>query len=170
MGLQSTVNVLQNVGVPGDILVDEPSRVTPVTLAVASAIGLFHTIANNTGLASPGGTLTAGSVIYGGISVLPKIEPFFGSSATNPLNPNLNLAAEEQVALMSFGSCVVNIPNAWLEGDFLQYNTTTGVISSYAPSGSPAGGNAQIPNAVMIRFGNANAGGGYGIARLTSNY
>lgn len=165
---QSTVNVDLNLGVPGDIVLDEPSRITPVTLATAGALGQFFTVANSTGLASLGGTIAAGTVLFGGIAVLPKIEPLFGSSAANPLNANLNVQANEQVALMSMGACIVSIPNAWLIGDFLQYNTTTGVISTYSPSGSPSGGNAQIPNAVMARFGNAAAGGGLGIARLTN--
>lgn len=166
MPFQSTVNVDLNLGVPGDIILDEPHRITPATLATAGALGQFFTLANNTGLASLGGTITAGSVVFGGIGVLPKIEPLFGSSASSPLNPNLNVAANEQIALLSMGCCVVSIPNAWEIGDYLQYNTTTGVISSYSPSGSPSGGNAQIPNAIMVRFGSAAAG--LGIARLTN--
>lgn len=168
MSFQSTVNVDLNLGVVGDVSLDEPSRVTPVTLAVAGALGQFFTVNNQTGQASPGGTLTAGSVIFGGIGANPKIEPLFGSSATNPLNPNLNVAAGEQISLLSLGDIIVSIPNAWNEGDFLQYNTMTGVISTYSPAGAPSGGNAQIPNAIMVRFGNANAGGGLGIARLTN--
>jgi hypothetical protein len=168
MTFQTTVNVDLNLGVPGDIILDEPSRVTPVTLAANGTLGYFFTVANNTGLASPGGTITAGSIVFGGIGVLPKIEPLFGSSAANPLNPNLNVFANSQIALMSMGSCVVNIPNSWEIGDYLQYNTTTGVLGSYAPSGSVTGGYAQVPNAVMARFGNAASGGGLGIARLTN--
>lgn len=168
MPFQSTVNIVPNLGVVGDILLDEPSRIEPVTLATAGAIGQFFTKANGTGLASLGGAITAGSVVFGGIAVNPKIEPLFGSSAASPLNPNLNLVANSQVALLTLGSCVVSIPNAWNIGDYLQYNTTTGVISTYSPSGSPSGGNAQIPNAVMTRFANGNSGGGLGIARLTN--
>lgn len=168
MTFQSVVNVDLNLGVPGDIILDEPSRIEPATLAVAGAIGLFFTKSNSTGLVSPGGTLTAGTTVYGGVAVLPKIEPLFGSSASNPLNPNLNVAANEQAAFLTFGSCIVSIPNAWNVGDFVQYNTTTGVISTYSPSGSPSGGNAQIPGAVMTRFGNAAAGGGLGIARFNA--
>lgn len=168
MPFQSTVNVLLNFGVAGDIIMDEPSRIEPVTLATAGAIGQFFTKANGTGLASLGGTLAAGSVVFGGIAVIPKIEPLFGSSAASPLNPNLNLEANAQVALLTFGSCVVNIPNSWNIGDYLQYNTTTGVISTYSPSGAPSTGNAQIPNAVMTRFANGNSGGGLGVARLTN--
>lgn len=165
---QQTVNVDLNLGVPGDIIIDEPMRVTPVTLAAAGTLGYFFTIANNTGLASPGGTITAGSVIFGGIGVLPKDEPLFGSAVATPLNPNLTVNANSQIALLSMGSCIVSIPNAWEEGDYLEYNTTTGALATYSPSGSPAGGSAQVPNAVMIRFGNAASGGGLGIARLTN--
>jgi hypothetical protein len=166
MPFQQTVNVLLNLGVPGDVIDDEPSRITPVTLATAGAISQFFTIANGTGLASLGGTITAGSVIMGGIAVNPKVEPLFGSSAANPLNPNLSLAANEQAALLTFGSCVILNPNAWNEGDYLQYNTTTGVVSSYSPSGAPSGGNVQLPNGIMARFGGA--AGSLGIARLTN--
>lgn len=168
MTFQQTVNVDLNLGVPGDIILDEPSRVTPVTLATAGTLGYFFTVANDTGLASVGGSLAAGSVVFGGIGVLPKIEPLFGSSAASPLNPNLTVAANSQIALLSMGSCIVNIPNPWVIGDYLQYNTTTGVLGSYSPSGSPTGGYAQVPNAVMARFGNAASGGGLGIARLTN--
>ncbi len=168
MPFQQTVNVDLNLGVPGDIILDEPSRITPATLATAGTLGYFFTVANNTGLASVGGTITSGSVVIGGIGVLSKIEPLFGSSATSPLNPNLSVAANEQIALLSFGSCIVNIPNSWEIGDYVQYNTTTGVLGSYAPGGSPTGGYVQMPNAVMARFGNAAAGGGLGIARLTN--
>lgn len=165
---QSVVNVDLNLGVPGDICLDEPSRIEVSTLAVAGALALFYTKANNTGLVSPGGALTPGSIVYGGVAVLSKIEPLFGSSAFNPLNPNLNIAANEQAAMLTFGSCILNIPNAWNVGDNLQYNTATGVISTYSPSGAPSGGNAQIPGAVMTRFGNPAAGGGLGIARFNA--
>lgn len=166
MSFQSAVNIYLNLGIPGDVLLDEPSRTEPVTLATAGALGQFFTVANGTGLASLGGALSAGSVVFGGIAVNSKQEPLFGSSAANPLNPNLNVSANSQVALLTFGSCVLSIPNAWNIGDFLQYNTTTGVISTYSPSGSPSGSNAQIPNGVMTRF--ASAAAGLGIARLTN--
>jgi hypothetical protein len=168
MPFQSIVNVFTNFGVPGDIILDEPHRIEPVTLATSGTLGYFFTKANSTDLASVGGTITAGSVVYGGIAVLPKIEPFFGSSAGNPLNPSLALFANAQCALLTFGSCVVNIPNAWQVGDYVQYNTTTGVLGSYSPSGSPSGGYVQLPGAYMTRFGNAAAGGGYGIARFNA--
>lgn len=169
MPFQSTVNVLLNLGVPGDIILDEPHRIQVVTLgSTGGALGQFFTQANATGIASPGGTLAAGSVVFGGIAVLSKIEPLYGSSATDPLNPSENLSPNAQVALLTFGSCVVSIPNSWNIGDYLQYNTTTGVISSYSPSGSPSSGCAQIPNGVLTRFANSSSSGGLGIARLTN--
>jgi hypothetical protein len=169
MGFQSVVNVVTNFGVPGDIILDEPSRIEPVTLATSGYLGYFFTKANNTDLASVGGTLAAGSVVYGGIAVLPKIEPLYGtSSPINPLNPSLLLEQYSQVALLTFGSCVVNIPNSWEVGDYVQYNTTTGVLGSYAPNGSLTGGYAQVPGGYMTRFGNAASGGGYGIARFNA--
>jgi|SRR5665213_2361124 len=168
MPFQSVVNTTLNFGVPGDIILDEPSRIEPVTLATAGYMGYFFTKSNATDLASVGGTLAAGSVVYGGIAVLPKEEPLFGSSIGNPLSANLALAINSQVALLTFGSCVVNIPNTWMVGDYVQYNTTTGVLGSYSPAGSLTGGYAQIPGAYMTRFGNAASGGGYGIARFNA--
>ena len=38
---QSTVDVDLNLGVPGDIVLDEPSRITPVTLATAARATAF---------------------------------------------------------------------------------------------------------------------------------
>lgn len=167
MPFQSIVNVLLNLGVAGDqTALDEPNRAEPVTLATAGALGQFFTKANATGLASLGGTLAAGSVVFGGIAVNSKEAPLFGSSVTNPLNPNLNLQANSQVALLTLGSCILFIPNAWNIGDFLQYNIATGVISTFSPSGAVSGGNAQIPNAVMTRFASAVAA--LGVARLTN--
>jgi hypothetical protein len=168
MPLQSTVNVLLNLGVVGDIVLDEPSRIEPVTLATAGALGQFFTKANATGLASLGGTLAAGSVVFGGIAVNPKIEPLFGSSNVSPLTPNLNLQINSQVSLLTFGSCVIFVPNAWNIGDNVQFATATGVISTYSPSGAPGGGNLQIPNALMTRFASNVAGGALGIVRLTN--
>jgi hypothetical protein len=168
MPFQNAVNVDLNLGVPGDIILDEPSRITVATLATAGTLGYFFTVANNTGLASVGGTITNGSVVFGGIGVLPKNEPLFGSAAATPLNPNLGVSENAQIALLSLGSCIVSLPNSWEIGDLLAYNTTTGALSSYAPGGSPGGGSATVPNAVMARFGNAASGGGLGIARLTN--
>lgn len=169
MPFQSVVNWLLNLGVPGDIILDEPHRIEPVTLgSTPGQLGYFFTKSNSTGIANAGGTITAGSVVFGGIAVLPKIEPLFGSSATDPLNPSLVLEANAQVDLLTLGSCVVAIPNSWDIGDYLQYNTTTGALATYSPSGSPSGGFAQVPNAVMTRLANSNSSGGLGIARLTN--
>jgi hypothetical protein len=165
---QSVVNVELNVGVPGELCLDEPSRVEPVTLAVAGAFGFFFTKSNSTQLASPGGALTPGSIVYGGIAILPKSQPLFGSSAFEPLNPNLSIAADSQVAMLTFGSCKVAIPNAWEIGDFVQYNLATGALATFSPSGAVTEGFAQIPGAVMTRFGNPNAGGGVGFARFNA--
>ena len=168
MTFQSVVNVELNVGVPGELDLDEPSRAEPVTLAVPGTFGFFFTKANNTGLVSPGGTLTPGSVVYGGIAVFPKTAPLFGASAFSTLSPNLNIPANVQVAMLTFGSCKVAIPNAWEIGDFVQYNLTTGALATFSPSGAVTEGFAQIPGAVMTRFGNPSSTGGVGYARFNA--
>ena len=175
MPFQSTVNVLLNFGVPGDIILDEPSRIEPVTLATAGALGQFFTKANGTGLASLGGTITNGSVVFGGIAVLPKIEPLFGSGATDPLSPSLALEPNAQVAMLTMGSCIVNLTTAFNIGDIVQYNTTSGVLGAYAPGGSPTSGFAAVPNAVVYGVpsqGGVTGGvappGGLAVIRLTN--
>lgn len=249
MAFQSTINVLPNLGVPGDIIVDEPSRVQPVTLdSVGGAIANFFIKNGATGIGTQGGVIgqgaasvtgsisgttltvtavssgtlqagetlsgsgvTAGTTItgygtgtggtgtytvsasqtvssttitaasgpvnvIGGIAVNPKQEPQFGSSATNPLAPNLNLQPNSTVAMMTLGSFIANIPNAFNVGDIVYYNVTTGALSSAAPGASAPAGCVAVPNCVVYGYpgqsggmgGNSAVGGGLAICRITN--
>lgn len=208
---QSTVNVALNLGVIGDILLDEPHRIQPMTLdANGGFLARAYTRNAATGIASLGGvpsqgafsgqgtlvnlstTLTITSVtsgalaigqtvtgtgipasttiigygtgaggagtytmsaaatatesaeaitgatgtvfVFAGLAVLSKQEPFFGSSATSPLAASLALEPNAQVAMMTFGSMVANIPNNFNIGDQVTYNVLTGVLGSVAPA------------------------------------
>src|SRR6185312_13129890 len=114
------------------------------------------------------------STVFAGIAVLSKIEPLFGASSTNPLSASLALQPNSQVAMLTMGSCIVNLTTAFNIGDLVEYNTTTGVLGAYAPGGSPGGGFAAVPNAVV--YGSPSQGGvvggvtpsGLAIIRLTN--
>ncbi len=70
MPFQSTVNVLLNLGVPGDIVLDEPHRIQTVTLD-ANGGALASAFVKNalTGVGSLGGVVSAGaSVVTGSIA------------------------------------------------------------------------------------------------------
>lgn len=229
MSFQSTVNVLLNLGVPGDFAFDEPNRVQPVTLdSNGGAIASFFTKNAATGIGTQGGVISQGTssftasttsgsptlnvtamangsqaiqvgqtvtgtgipasttiiayvtgaggvgtytmsanatatasgvsvagsggtpTVLGGIAVNPKQEPQFGSSATNPLAPNLTLQPNSTVAMMTLGSCIVNLPNAFNVGDQVIYNVSTGALASMAPNGSLPAGYAVVPDCVVL--------------------
>lgn len=249
MPFQSTVNVMLNLGVVGDIVLDEPHRIQPVTLdGNGGTLGNAFTKNATTGLGTQGGVVgqgassftgaisgttltvsaiasgaiqlgqtisgtgvTAGTTItafgtgsggvgtytvsasqtvtsetltgtgpnpavFAGIAVLPKIEPLYGSSATDPLSASETLQPNAQVAMLTFGSCVVNLPNSYNVGDSVVYNVTTGALASVAPGAAIPSGFAAVPNAVVYGVpgsvggmaGNTNSGGGLAIVRLTT--
>lgn len=253
MTFQSTVNVLTNLGVPGDIVLDEPNRVQPVTLdANGGYLANFFVKNGLTGVASQGGvvgqgsftgtatlvsgsptitivSVTAGAVtlgqtvtgtdipasttiigygtgaggagtytmsanasatvgsaeavtgasgtpfVLGGIAVNSKVAPLYGTSVTNPLAPGELIEPNGQVPMMTMGSVVVNIPNAFNIGDVVTYQVTTGDLGSQAPSATLASGYALVPNAVIYGMpsqggviGTASSGGGLALVRLTN--
>lgn len=253
MSFQNTVNVLTNLGVPGDVVLDEPYRAQPVTLdANGGYLANFFVKDGLTGIASQGGvigqgsftgtatlvsgsptltvaTVSAGAVtlgqtvtgtdipasttiigygtgtggagtytmsanatgnvssaeavvgtggdpyVIGGIAVNPKISPLYGSSVTNPLAPSELLEPNCQVPLLTMGSLVANIPNAFNIGDTVTYQITTGDLGSIAPGGSLPSGYALVPNALIYGMpsqggviGTAASGGGLCLIRLTN--
>ena len=245
---QSVVNVLLNLGVIGDVVLDEPYRAQPVTLdSNGGSLGNFFIKNAATGIATQGGVISQGAfsgqaslsgttvtvtsvtsgalsigqtitgtgipgsttivaygtgaggtgtytasqamttegaeaitgasgpiTVFGGIAVNPKIEPFFGSSATSPLYPSETLQPNAQAVLLTLGSCVVTIPNNFNIGDTVTYNSTTGVLGSVAPGGSLPSGYALVPNCVIYGapsqggLVNNTTGGGLCIIRLTN--
>lgn len=245
MPFQSVVNVTLNSGVIGDIALDEPHRVQPVTLdGNGGYLARFFTKNATTGIATQGGVISQGVAVvtgsiagtkltvtavtsgalsigqtlsgadvtggttvtgynadgtynvsasqtvtsttitgaggpvtvFGGIAVNSKIEPLFGSSASNPLNPSVLLEPNAQIAALTFGSAIVNIPNAFNIGDTVTYNIATGVLGSVAPGATLPAGYALVPDCVVYGssyagglVGNSNSGGGNAIIRLTAS-
>src|SRR5574337_1644429 len=145
MGLQSTVNIPLGFGVPGELIVDGPQRVDSLIVNSAGAepnnIGYAYTKSNSTNIAAVGGTIASGTV-FAGILVNPKVYASVGSSS-NPLAPTLAIPDNAQGEFLTMGTIVVQLTAAANIGDLVQYNTTTGALSTVAPGGSATTGNAD---------------------------
>lgn len=176
MAFQSTINTLLNLGVIGDIVLDEPHRIEMLTLdSGGGTMGYGFTKSQTTGIGTVGGTIAAATP-FAGIACLPKQLPAFGSAAVTPLAPGLTLQPNSQVAMLTFGSLIVNIGNAYNVGDQVVMTTATGVLGSIAYGGTPAGGTIAIPNCIVRGYPGqaaamaANASGGLAIIRLSTVY
>jgi len=150
---QSTVNVNLGFGIPGELIVDGPQRVDSLALdSNGGTIGLAFTKSNSTNVATQGGTIVSGTSVFAGILVNPKVYASYGAVGGNPLDPTLFLPANSQGEFLTMGTIVVTIVGACNIGDLVQYNTTTGVLSTVAPGSSATTGNALIPNAVVWNY------------------
>ena len=150
---QSTVNVNLGFGIPGELIVDGPQRVDSLTLdSTGGTIGLAFTKSNTTNIATQGGTITSGSIVFAGILCNPKSYASYGAVGGAPLDPTLFLGPNSQGEFMTMGTIVVTLVGAANIGDIVQYNTTTGVLSAVAPDASATTGNALIPNCVVWNY------------------
>jgi hypothetical protein len=154
--LQSTVNITLGFGVVGEMIVDGPHRAEPLNLDTnGGTIGNYFTKSNSTGVATQGGVIGAG-IVAAGFLVNPKVYASFGG--VNPLDPTLVLAGFSSGEFLTMGTIVVNLTAAANIGDLVQYNTTTGALSSVAPGSAATTGNALIPNCVVWRYPTSAAG------------
>ena len=149
---QSTVNINLGFGIPGELIVDGPQRVDTLALDVnGGTIGLAFTKSNTTNVASQGGVIGTG-VLFAGILVNPKVYASYGAVGGNPLDPTLFLNGYSQGEFLTMGTICVTVVGACNIGDLVQYNTTTGVLSTVAPGASATTGNALIPNCVVWNY------------------
>ena len=161
---QTAINVQLNPGIVGEQDKYGPSRVTPRMLdSNGGYIGNYFTVNAKTGAASQGGVIgVSGQVVTvaGGFMIRPKEAVSYGAPGGTPLDPTLFVPGNRPAELLSMGFLwVANTNSAGANlGDFVSYNTTTGVIATYAPSASPASGFAQVPNAYVDRGQSASAG------------
>lgn len=163
---QSSVNIGLAFGVPGELIVDGPTRAESLTLdSNGGTVGHAFTKSNSTGVATMGGTITSGSTVFAGILVNPKVYAACGTT-TSPLDISMSLPANAQGEFLTMGTIVVYLTAAANIGDLVQYNTTTGALSTVAPGSSATTGNALIPNAVVYRY--PTTGAGLAAIRLTN--
>jgi len=162
---QSTVNIEQGFGIPGELIVDGPQRVDSLTLdSNGGTIAYAFTKSNTTNVATQGGTIANGSIVFAGILVNPKSYASFGSSA--PLDPTMTLKANQQGEFLTMGTIVVNLTGSAKVGDLVVYKQSNGELSAIAPGASPASGFALVPNAVVWNY--PTTGAGLAAIRLTN--
>lgn len=158
MGLQTSVNKFQVLGVPGEFADNSPSRVTPYTLeansTVAPAVGcVFTQSTTGDSVAKVGGS---GNFL--GVCIEPKQ---YANKAG--LNATLNLNAGQIGELCSMGHIFVKSATAFAPGYLAEYEPATGVISAIADTLSTATA-VQVPNARFIEV--SGAAGHVGILEL----
>lgn len=145
---QSTVNIQYGYGIIGELIANVPHRADSLTLdANGGTVGNFFTKSNTTGVATQGGTIAAG-VVAAGFLVNPKVYATVGDT-NGTLDPTLTLAGNMQGEFLVEGDIVVNVTGAANIGDQVQYNLTTGVLSTVAPGAVATTGNALIAGAVV---------------------
>ena len=156
---QSSVNIQLGFGVVGELITDGPQRVESLTLdANGGTVGFGFTKSNTTGVATMGGTVTAGTSVFAGILVNPKTYASFGASGGDPLDPTLALSANDQGEFMTMGTIIVSLTGAGKIGDIIQMNNTTGALSALQPGSTVTAGNTFIPNCVVYRYPTTAAG------------
>lgn len=157
MGLQTSVNKFQVLGVPGEFADNSPSRVTPYTLeansTVAPAVGcVFTQSTTGDSVAKVGG-----SGAFLGVCVEPK------QYANKDLTATLNLAAGQIGEICSMGHIFVKSATQFKPGYLAEYEPATGVISAIEDTLSTATA-VQIPDAQFIQV--SGAAGHVGILEL----
>ena len=136
MTFQTTVYTDRAIGVVGEMLVDQPTRVSPLNLLSADAsynvFGRAFTYGADDQTAQAGnGSSTA--PVFAGVLVNPKEHSTSGTAAGGTLAPTLTLRNYESAAFMKEGSCIVTLAGAANIGDLVYYDNTTGVLGTVPP-------------------------------------
>lgn len=172
MSFQSTVNVQQGFGVPGELNLVSPTRIESLVInsngATPNVYGYAATKSNATNVAQMGGVITNGSTVFAGIMVNPKAAALWGVVNQGTLAPTLAIPDNTQADFLTMGDPTVFVNTACNIGDLVAYNTTTGALSTYAPGGTVPTGCAQVPNAKVYRYPVTSSSGGLTVARLTN--
>lgn len=127
MAFQSTVRAFSASGVAGEFACDGPTRAQSAILNSASAayniIGRAFTVSSE-GVAAAGGT---GRFL--GILAMPK-EYATSGTTSGTLAPTTTLPNNAVADFVSMGIMFVTLPAAAAIGDLVQYDTTTGALST----------------------------------------
>lgn len=146
---QSTVNIFNTLGFPGELAyANAPNRVENWILdsdGQAQVIGYAYTVTSG-GSPEPvqnspiaGKAKVGGTGIFAGILISPKEYSSYGTSADGPLAASLTLADNKVGSLMSMGYAFVLLTTTANVGDKILYDTTSGQLSSQAPSSTFTG-------------------------------
>lgn len=143
VGFQSTVNIYESFGNPGDVSIDGPIRAKSYNLVSTpqlNKVGNAFTVVsganpNTTGGAPLAGTAKVGGAlgtVFAGILINKNEYALYGASGV-PLDPTLSLPENAIGDLMTMGYVTVAIDNEPDIGDLVTYDPTDGSISSIAP-------------------------------------
>lgn len=167
---QQTVGNNIGFGVPGELYLEGPLRGQPGTLnstpATNNVIARAFTVLTD-GTASfdtpadprPLVMRAGGDGVFGGILANPKVYASYGTPTGGTLASNMQLpnGAVAEFVLETAG-LIVQMPAAFEVGDFVYFNTTTGVLSSAAPDAAAPAGTARVPGGRIAYFNSAAAG------------
>ena len=149
-GFQTVVRYDYAFGTPGEIKYDGPVRAQAGFIVSASAayniIGATaFTQANTGGQVAAGGTNP-----FFGLLANPKVMASFGTSSGGPLAPTMTLPNNVEAEFLQMGYMVASVPAACNIGDLVCYNTTTGALSTVAPSGTCTGIVAMTTGVITV--------------------
>lgn len=162
MAFQSTVNIYNALGIPGDLAFDGPMRAAPYNLfssAVPNKVGYAFTVTAGANPDTVGGSPLAGTAkvggtgVFAGILVNPKAYALLGSSS-NALAPSLTLPDYAIGELLTMGMIYASLPGPANVGDLVTYDPLTGALNSIAPTtaftGAIAAGGASTPDVLTV--------------------
>lgn len=147
MSFQSSVNIYTALGIPGELAFSGPNRTAPYILdsdGQAQTCGFAFTERTASNPDTVGGSplpptaQVGGTGVFAGLLVNPKEYPLTGTTGA-PLGATLDLPDNVNASLLKMGFMYVSLPAAANIGDLVLYSTTTGALSTVAPSSSFTG-------------------------------
>lgn len=158
MAFQSTVRLVQTVGIIGEIIFGGPHRSRPLNVnsggATPNTVGKAFTF--DTSVDDECGAGSIGGGAFAGILINPKHYALNGTVAGGSLAPTLDLPDNTNAELMSMGTIIVDltIVDTGLIGEPIFYVDATGVLGS----GTAGVGQTQLTNAKIDRENISGAG------------
>jgi hypothetical protein len=171
MSFQSSIQIRQGFGVPGEVFQDVPWTVLSYTLNSSGTPNVIGSTAYTVSGYDPAGSAVVeagngGAYGFAGILAIPKDYALTGIDGDS-LSPTLELPDETQAEIVSQGMMVVHLPSGTVNiGDFIIYNNTTGTLDSMAPSAIIPDGYSSA-NAIVSQFSQDIAfGGGLAVIQI----
>lgn len=170
MTFQSTVSNNIGFGVVGELFLDGPLRAQPARLDSADAsynvMGRAFTVKDDATASfdtsadpQPLDVQAGGSGVFAGILANPKVYALYGTSAGGTLASTLTLPNNTMVELVQeCAGIIITVPATCAIGDWVWYNTTTGILQTTAPNASAPANTARVPNGRITRYESAAAG------------
>lgn len=140
---QSTVNVFNALGIPGEYSFDGPIRAKEWNLSssgVPNVIGYAFTevTASNpnpaAGAMDGGVAQVGGTGVFAGIFINPKEQSSNGTVVGGPLGPTLVVPDNTLGTLCDMGEVFVVLPGPANPGDLVTYDPATGALNSIPPT------------------------------------